>query len=43
MKEMDSELLEKSIHLLAFISRGTHCVGESSREVRILQETIIFK
>ncbi|XP_011046730.1 PREDICTED: uncharacterized protein LOC105141252 isoform X1 [Populus euphratica] len=30
MKEMDSELREKSIHLLAFISRGTHRFGESS-------------
>ncbi|BFG42271.1 hypothetical protein CerSpe_285450 [Prunus speciosa] len=30
MKEMDSQLREKSIHLLAFISRGTQHLGESS-------------
>ncbi|GFY83691.1 nucleoporin [Actinidia rufa] len=29
MKEMDSHLREKSIHLLAFISRGTRPLGES--------------
>nr|XP_024933206.2 uncharacterized protein LOC107427578 isoform X2 [Ziziphus jujuba var. spinosa] len=29
MKEMDSHLREQSIHLLAFISRGTQRVGES--------------
>ncbi|KAL4616065.1 hypothetical protein ACB092_07G172100 [Castanea dentata] len=30
MKEMDSQLREKSIHLLAFISRGTQHHGESA-------------
>lgn len=30
MKEMDSQLRETSIHLLAFISRGTQHVGESA-------------
>ncbi|CAB4294056.1 unnamed protein product [Prunus armeniaca] len=30
MKEMDSQLREKSIHLLAFIRRGTQHLGESS-------------
>lgn len=30
MKELDSQLREKSIHLLAFISRGTQRLGESS-------------
>ncbi|EEF34096.1 conserved hypothetical protein [Ricinus communis] len=30
MKEMDSQLREKSVHLLAFISRGTHHLGEST-------------
>ncbi|KAH0977984.1 hypothetical protein GBA52_027703 [Prunus armeniaca] len=30
MKEMDSQLREKSIHLLAFVSRGTQRLGESS-------------
>ncbi|WCJ39807.1 hypothetical protein M5689_020767 [Euphorbia peplus] len=30
MKEMDSQLREKSIHMLAFISRGIHRVGEST-------------
>lgn len=30
MKEMDSQLRETSIHLLAFISRGTNRLGESS-------------
>ncbi|KAJ0076745.1 hypothetical protein Patl1_36100 [Pistacia atlantica] len=30
MKEMDSQLRETSIHLLAFISRGTHRLGGSS-------------
>ncbi|XP_065865698.1 uncharacterized protein [Euphorbia lathyris] len=30
MKEMDSQLREKSIHLLAFISRGIHRLGEST-------------
>ncbi|KAG6709285.1 hypothetical protein I3842_06G125100 [Carya illinoinensis] len=30
MKEMDSQLREKSIHLLAFISRGTQRHGEAS-------------
>ncbi|XP_077246551.1 nucleoporin (DUF3414) isoform X2 [Tasmannia lanceolata] len=29
MKEMDSQLRERSIHLLAFISRGTQRIGES--------------
>lgn len=30
VKEYDSQLREKSIHLLAFISRGSHRLGESS-------------
>ncbi|KAM1764337.1 hypothetical protein ACFX11_003599 [Malus domestica] len=30
MKELDSQLREKSIHLLAFISRGTQGLGEPS-------------
>ncbi|CAN6544612.1 unnamed protein product [Malus baccata var. baccata] len=30
MKELDSQLREKSIHLLAFISRGTQRLGEPS-------------
>ncbi|XP_062019836.1 uncharacterized protein LOC133736387 isoform X1 [Rosa rugosa] len=30
MKELDSQLREKSIHLLAFISRGTQRLGETS-------------
>lgn len=30
MKEMDSHLREQSIHLLAFISRGTQRIGDSS-------------
>ncbi|KAJ7978575.1 Nucleoporin like [Quillaja saponaria] len=30
MKEMDTQLREKCIHLLAFISRGAHHLGESS-------------
>ncbi|KAI9181025.1 hypothetical protein LWI28_010510 [Acer negundo] len=32
-KEMDSQLRETSIHLLAFISRGTQRLGESSSRV----------
>ncbi|KAL6211924.1 hypothetical protein ACLB2K_017147 [Fragaria x ananassa] len=31
MKELDSQLREKSIHLLAFISRGTQRLGETAR------------
>ncbi|XP_058098868.1 uncharacterized protein LOC131243494 isoform X2 [Magnolia sinica] len=31
MKEMDSQLRERSIHLLAFISKGPHRIGESPR------------
>lgn len=33
MKEMDSQLREKSIHLLAFISRGNQRLGESPKRV----------
>uniref|UniRef100_A0A5B6ZZV4 Nucleoporin NUP188 n=1 Tax=Davidia involucrata TaxID=16924 RepID=A0A5B6ZZV4_DAVIN len=33
MKEMDSQLRERSIHLLAFISRGTQKLGESPSRV----------
>ncbi|GMH23663.1 hypothetical protein Nepgr_025506 [Nepenthes gracilis] len=29
MREIDSELRERSIHLLAFISRGSQCLGDS--------------
>ncbi|KAF9619942.1 hypothetical protein IFM89_010558 [Coptis chinensis] len=30
MKEMNSQIRERSIHLLAFISRGAQCIAESS-------------
>ncbi|KAJ6716911.1 NUCLEOPORIN NUP188-like protein [Salix koriyanagi] len=43
MKEMDSELREKSIHLLAFISRGTHRFGESSNRTAPLLFAPILK
>lgn len=43
MKEMDSELREKSIHLLAFISRGTHRFGESSSRTAPLLFAPILK
>lgn len=43
MKEMDSELREKSIHLLAFISRGTHRFGESSSRTAPLLCTPMLK
>ncbi|KAJ6692836.1 NUCLEOPORIN NUP188-like protein [Salix purpurea] len=43
MKEMDSELREKSIHLLAFISRGTHRFGESSSRTAPLLFSPILK
>ncbi|KAA8536011.1 hypothetical protein F0562_028489 [Nyssa sinensis] len=33
MKEMDSQLRERSIHLLAFISRGTQRIGDSPPRV----------
>ncbi|KAK9287536.1 hypothetical protein L1049_015957 [Liquidambar formosana] len=42
MKEMDSELRERSIHLLAFISRGNQRLGESpSRTAPLLCPPIL--
>ncbi|XP_024962200.1 uncharacterized protein LOC112502498 isoform X4 [Cynara cardunculus var. scolymus] len=40
MKEMDSQLRERSIHLLAFISRGPH-LGEHSRVAPLLCHPIV--
>lgn len=40
MKEMDSQLRERSIHLLAFISRGPH-LGENSRVTPLLCHPIL--
>ncbi|KAF2302003.1 hypothetical protein GH714_031232 [Hevea brasiliensis] len=43
MKEMDSQLREKSVHLLAFISRGIHRPGESPGRTAPLFCPPIFK
>ncbi|XP_021609697.1 uncharacterized protein LOC110613074 isoform X3 [Manihot esculenta] len=43
MKEMDSQLREKSVHLLAFISRGIHRLGESPSRTAPLFCPPIFK
>ncbi|XP_052191958.1 uncharacterized protein LOC127801127 isoform X2 [Diospyros lotus] len=42
MKEMDSQLRERSIHLLAFISKGTQYLGESpSKTVPLLCHPVL--